>query len=347
MQKKRILFVYVNYSTFVKTDFEILSSLADVTKYQFTPGKGIVNTGYKLLKQFFYLAGNIWRFDAIFIWFSDFHSLLPILFTKISRKRSYLVIGGYEVARIKSLNYGALCSKIRGYFCITSIRLASLCLTVSNYVDRKVKYIAPGSKRQLVYNCVELKPMPDVIPSKENLVLTVGIIENRRSFYLKGIDTFIEVARNTPDYQFLIIGLDKNKLQLLLSDTPENLSILGRVPHSDLSSYYLRSKYYCQLSLSESFGVSVAEAMNHGCIPIVSNEGGLPEVVGDTGYIVKRDPVLISRLIKDDSQIDAGFRPDISARMSSFFSRDQRAEMIKKVVLKSLGSQKMFETSYL
>lgn len=333
MQKKRILFVYVNFSSFVKTDFEILSTFADVTKYQFKPGKGILNTGYKLLKQFIYLATNFWRFDSVFIWFSDFHALLPILFAKACGKRSYLVIGGYEVARIKSLNYGALCSKIRGYFCISSIKFASLNLTVSNYVDRKVRYIAPDSKRILVHNCVQIKPLPSSLPAKENLILTVGIIENRRSFFLKGIDTFIEVARNTPDYQFLIIGLDQNKVSSLVTDMPQNLTILGRVPHNELSSYYLRSRYYCQLSLSESFGVSVAEAMFHGCIPIVTNVGGLPEVVGDTGYIVKPEPVLISRLINERSLIEARMKSGISGRITSFFSRDKRADKIKEALL--------------
>ena len=86
MQKKNILFVYVNFSSFVKADYEILSTFAHVTKYQFKPGKGIINTGLKLLNQFSYLLLHIWRFDAVFIWFSDYHSLLPILFSKFGRK---------------------------------------------------------------------------------------------------------------------------------------------------------------------------------------------------------------------------------------------------------------------
>lgn len=39
-------------------------------------------------------------------------------------------------------------------------------------------------------------------------------------------------------------------------------------------------KYY------ESFGIRIAEAMSCECIPIVTNTGGLPEVVGDTGFYV-------------------------------------------------------------
>jgi len=333
MQKKHILFVYVNLSSFVKADFEILSEFAKVSKYVFKPGSGIISTGIKLLKQFLFLILNIWRFDAVYIWFADYHSLLPVMLARIFGKKSFLVIGGYEVARIKSLNYGALCSGIRPFFCVSSIKLSTLNLTVSNYVDRKVKYIAPGSRRHMVPNCVDLAASSNLHSVKEPLILTVGLIENQRSFYLKGIDTFIEVAKNLPDFQFKIIGIDQQKLTEVLTNIPDNLVLTGRVAHIDLPSYYRRSKFYCQLSRSESFGVSVAEAMYYGCIPIVTNVGGLPEVVGDMGYLVKRNPEDIAKLINELSQILPEPQPDVSNRVLNCFSREKRARLIKKIVI--------------
>ena len=333
MQKKSILFVYVNFSSFVKTDYEILASFANVTKYQFKPGKGIARTGYRLFGQFLYLLINVWRYDSVFIWFSDFHSLIPVLFAKITGKRSYVVIGGYEVARIKSLNYGALCSKIRGFFCIATIKLATMNFTVSGYVDRKVKFIVPRSNRKMIYNCVDIQLISVLLTERDKLILTVGLVENERTFYLKGIDTFIELANHLPHYQFLIIGVDEKKLLRQLHSVPENLTILGRVPHDQLESYYLRSEYYCQLSRSESFGVSVAEAMYYGCIPVVTNEGGLPEVVGEKGYIVKRDPFYISNLISGITQINSDFREEISRRTIDLFNREKRAEKIRTAIL--------------
>ena len=72
--KKKILFIYTNYSTFVKTDFEILSSQHDVIKYQFKPVKGLLKTAFQLIKQKIFLLINIWKFDAVFIWFADYFS---------------------------------------------------------------------------------------------------------------------------------------------------------------------------------------------------------------------------------------------------------------------------------
>lgn len=332
MQKQSILFVYVNYSSFVKADYEILSTFADVRKYQFQPGRGIIRTALKLIKQFFFLVINIWKYNSVFVWFADYHSLLPVVFAKLLGKKSYVVIGGYEVCRIKSLNYGALCSKFRGFFSVNSMQFCSLNLTVSKYIDRKVKCIAPKSQRILVPNCVGFDLLSFKFFTKENIILTVGIIENSRSFFLKGIDTFIDVARNCPDFKFIIIGLDKHKLSALLKNIPGNITILGRMTHDELPIYYKKSIYYLQLSRSESFGISVAEAMLYGCIPVVTNEGGLAELVGDKGFIVKRSMGNICQLITENSLISPQIQNEVFNRIAYCFSRAKREEKLSILV---------------
>ena len=340
VKKPSILFVYVNYSSFVKADFEILSTFANVSKYHFKPGKGIISTGIKLIRQFFFLSINIWKYNSVFVWFADYHSLMPVLFSKLLGKKSYVVIGGYEVCRIKSLNYGALCSKVRGFFCVTSMQFCSLNLTVSRYIDRKVKYIAPQSQSILIPNCVDFDLLPFNISPKKNIILTVGIIDNSRSFFLKGIDTFIEVARNCKDYEFIIIGLDKKKINSLLSNLPHNITIFGRLPHDELPAYYQSSKFYFQLSRSESFGLSVAEAMLYGCIPIVTNEGGLPELVGDKGFIVKRIPNIICQLITENSLISHDLQIEVFNRIAFCFSRVKREEKLLSLLLQTINENK-------
>ena len=43
---------------------------------------------------------------------------------------------------------------------------------------------------------------------------------------------------------------------------------------------------YVQASAHEGFGLSLAEAMACGCIPVGYNRGSIPEVIGKAGYIV-------------------------------------------------------------
>jgi glycosyltransferase involved in cell wall biosynthesis len=93
--------------------------------------------------------------------------------------------------------------------------------------------------------------------------------------------------------------LDKTTTGQILKNIPKNLELVGSVNHSELQNYYKKAKIYCQFSRSESFGVAIVEAMYFGCIPFVTNVGGMPELVGDNGLIVKRIPGIISSQISE------------------------------------------------
>ncbi len=295
--KKKILLTYTNFSSFVKTDFEILSEIGLVDKYQFKSRKNVGGI-VEVVKQFFFLIFKGYQYDIFFTWFADHHSFLPVLYTRIFGKKSFVVIGGYDVARIPELGYGVFNSKIRGFCAIQTMKKSELNLTVSKYVDRKVRWIAPKAKTQLIYNCVSL-PNNNSIVSKENEILTVGLIDSERTFFLKGIDTFIEVAKLLPTYKFTVVGGEKALLEKYAGKIPDNIEIVGRIHHQELVKYYEKAKIYCQFSRSESFGVAIAEAMSFGCVPIVTNVGGMPEVLGKTGFIVKRNSNNISRIIQE------------------------------------------------
>jgi glycosyltransferase involved in cell wall biosynthesis len=294
---KKILFVYTNYSTFVKTDFEILSEMHSVKPYQFKPVKGLLKTAWQMLLQLLFLLLNIWKFDAVFIWFADYHSFLPVLFAKLTGKKSFVFIGGYDVVKMPKLNYGVFTSKFRGFCAIYSMKNSSLNLAVSKNVRRKVRWIAKKSNTQLIYNCVNISENKNIQPEKENLVITVGLIDSERTYFIKGIDTFIEVARLLPEFNFMVIGMSENLPAHITNNRPDNMEFVGRVNHDELQNYYKKAKIYCQFSRSESFGVAIVEAINFGCIPIVTNVGGMPELVGKTGRIVKRIPGIISSQI--------------------------------------------------
>jgi glycosyltransferase involved in cell wall biosynthesis len=329
-RNKKILFVFSNYSSFVEQDFKILSKEYSVDKFHFLHSKKAFIFFYQFIRQFFLLVLKGWKYDAFFIWFADYHSLLPVLFAKITGRKSYVVIGGYDVCRIQSLKYGAFYKKYRGVFTIQSIKNSTLNLTVSKYVDTKIKFIAPKANKKLVYNCFEFNEQ--VVDShKENLIITVGSIGTEQTFYLKGIDTFIETAKMLPAYSFRIIGLNKYNLRQLIHDIPPNLTIVERLPHNELALHYQHAKIYCQFSRSESFGISIVEAMSFGCIPIVTNEGGMPEIVGDKNQIIKkRDPELISLLIVKNIE-NYSTELSINTPQLNLFTMKHRGEELLKL----------------
>jgi len=81
----------------------------------------------------------------------------------------------------------------------------------------------------------------------------------------------------------------------------------GRIPFDEVPKYHNMITIFVALSESESFGVAVVEAMACGKPVVVSNVGGLPEIVENnvTGFVVpprdvKEAAKAIEKLVLDD-----------------------------------------------
>ena len=325
MTKKdeRILFVYTKMWTFVKTDYEILSSSFDVHLYEFKLVKGFYKNFVQFVKQLLFLLFQILKYDIVYIWFADYHSFLPIFFSKMLKKKSYLVIGGYDIARDNKFAYGLFRSKSRSFFATYSMKNCTLNLTVSKYIDRKVRWIAPTAKTQVVYNCLNLNVFNKEAQNRTNTVLTVGLIDSERTFFIKGIDTFIGLAKKLPDYNFIIVGVFPEFKPYLLKDKPANLELVETVEHKELISYYLKSKIYCQFSRIESFGVAVIESISFGCTPIVTNVGGMPEIILQKELIVKRDLENITEVIQNQMKLASAAHSEFNLERFDMNKRKQ------------------------
>ena len=69
------------------------------------------------------------------------------------------------------------------------------------------------------------------------------------------------------------------------------------------AGYYLQPSLVLPSGQTEGFGLSVVEALHLGCTPVVSAVGGLPEVVGDIGYVSANAGQML------DGLLDGGIRP--------------------------------------
>ncbi len=297
MKKKKVLLIYPSFSTFVKSDYKILSSKYIVDKYHFQPANKLMSMAFQLLKQLTTLLLRGWSYHTFYIWFGDYHSLLPILYAKLFKKKALLVIGGYDVCRIPRYKYGSFYKPMRGCFTILSIKNATVNLAVSNYIDRILRSIAPTAATSVVHNAISLKSEMEMSRS-ENLILMVAVVDSEQRYYIKGLDLFIDVARRLPKYRFVSVGVDMKEIENLEDEWPDNLEFIEKVDQNLLLDYYNQAKVYCQLSEIESFGLALAEGMYCGCLPVVTNVGALPDVVGDTRYVVKRDGEAIAKTIK-------------------------------------------------
>lgn len=287
MKLKTILFIKKSNSKFVIRDENILSKEYNLKRYNFGNAKGIT-VFPKFIKIFFWLFKNIWKSDIIFSWFCDYHTLLPVLFGKLFRKKIVIVIGGFDAAKVDEIDYGAHQESFRSKIIQLCSNISHLLLPVSKNTERELFRnikLKEQNKSTVIYNGVDT----NIFHNKETIkkkcsIITVGGV-NKTSIKRKGIKLFAEAAKHLPIYSFYLVGkCTPEGLQIIEPIVPKNLVITDKISDSKLNKLMHESKIYVQASLHEGFGISLAEAMYCRCVPIVSKKAAIPEVVGNTGY---------------------------------------------------------------
>ncbi len=139
--------------------------------------------------------------------------------------------------------------------------------------------------------------------------LTIGTVKTLAPKY--GIDLLVRAFANLlDDARFAAIDRQRPLRLLLVGGGPDGdalralaeelgvaarVEFAGQVPHADVPNWLRRLDIYVAASRSdsESFGVAAVEASACGVPVVVSDAGGLPEVVdhGVTGLVVPRDDV--------------------------------------------------------
>lgn len=270
----KILFIYPSLSSFIKDDLEILKKYFIVKPVEWKGKKSI----FKLLR------GVIWA-DVTFSWFASDHAFVVVFFSKLFGKKSIVVVGGFEVAYLPEINYGRFIDMWhKRRLTMFVLKHTDLALAVSNFTKNNFLKRTKPKRIEVVYNGVDIdkfKPAQE----KENTIVTVGNV-TEQGIKLKGLETFAKASINFPDCKFVIIGSVDKSIVNELKKTNPNLVFTNQIAHDNVLRWFQHAKVYCQLSYVESFGMSVAEAMSCGCIPVVTDRGGLPEVVGDTGFYV-------------------------------------------------------------
>lgn len=325
---KKILFIYPVDSTFVRSDREVLETSYQVYSLCISSSKNIAVFLLQYVWFFCKLLYYIPQVSSVYIWFADYHSALTIFISKIFRRKTFLVLGGYDIARIRKLNYGALGSPFRAWCVKVSVNNATMNLPVSSYIYRKAKWIFPKGKYRVVYNAIKKNPLR--IGEERLGILTVAKVDSRRDYYIKGIDRFVYAARELPLCQFTIIGLAREIVDTM-DKVPNNLKIMPSTSQEELFHVMVTSSIYCQLSRIESFGLAAVEAMNFGCIPIVFNAGALPEIVGSFGAVCNTNEEVVSS-ITSALEIPESMRNNIQHYVINTFSMEKRARLLFEII---------------
>jgi glycosyltransferase involved in cell wall biosynthesis len=315
----KALVVYGKPATFITNDIEILRRRCTVRPFQYIGKRNLMSLGGALL-----------RSRIVYCWFTIGYATTSVLLSRILRKKSVVVAGGWDVIYLPEIDYGAMKSKKRIKKTSYALRKADRVIAVSESTKREVLQWVDRDV-DVVYNAVDTNrfvPKGD----KQDLVVMVGAVGSLTRYKKKGIETLMKAAARLPEVEFAIVGGNYPEWDKKLRElAPDNVTITGRVPDAELLSLYQSAKVYAQISFHESFGVAVAEAMSCGCIPVVTERSALPEVVGDTGFYAEYGDIegTVEAIRK---AMDSKNQENCRKRVQENFSFEIRESKLNKII---------------
>ncbi len=324
--------VYPVFSSFVKADYEILTEKFSVEKYQYKHKKNIFSHLMEQIKLFFFLLFNFGKFDFVYVWFADYHSLLPIIFSKLSGKKSLLVLGGYDVTFIPQFNYGSFNNPIRAFFAKNSMKYAWESLAVSDNILEEAKQRVPQLNGEILYTGYSSEKFRFGEGDRKREVVSVIGGNTYKRMMIKGVDLIVETAKLLPEIKFILIDLNEEIFEKNFG-TIENVEIIKAMPQSELIKYFQNASVYAQFSLREGLPNSVCEAMLCGAIPVGPNAGGIPIAIGECGFIInERNADAAAKAILDALNSSDELRKCARQRVIENFSFEKREERLLKLI---------------
>ena len=268
MPAARILLVSSRRARFVDVDAKLLRE-----RYAVEELRGNLPSPLAVLR-------GVLRADVVVCWFASWHGLLPLTLAALLRRPSLLIVGGFDTARLPEIGYGYQQGGLRKLVARWCMARATRLMTNSEYSRAEVR-ANTGFEAEVVHHGFDdpFGALPD--DDRDALALTVSNVA-RLSLERKGLRPFVEAGQHAPELEFVLVGaaLDDTAERLRETASP-NVRLTGRVDDAELESLYRRAGAYVQASRHEGFGMTVAEAMLAGCIPVVTRAGALPEVVGE------------------------------------------------------------------
>lgn len=287
-------------ASFVQKDLEFLNK-----KYKILSPEYNWATKWKLpfllINQFFFLLFNANKSKAIIIMFGGYWSVLPTVFGKLFKTKTFIILGGTDCVSFPKLYYGSLRKKILKKAIEFSYKKAYKLLPVDDsLVQSNYSYWQESTYKKQGYKSFfkNITTLHKTIPNgfditlfseskgkkKSNSFITVAKIDSDKTFQLKGIDKLIYFAREFPKCNFTVIGVNKEIIDK--SSIPENMQLLPFMRAIEFVKYLQSHEFVLQLSISEGFPNALCEAMLCNCIPVVSNVGAMPNIIRNSGFIM-------------------------------------------------------------
>lgn len=180
---------------------------------------------------------------------------------------------------------------------------------VSDFIQKRVQEIKQNKKTKVIYNGVDLEKFNKKVEEsvikkikseynvsdKDFTILYTGRILEEKGVreLINAFKSFLKVNKQA---KLLIVGAPIKKSrkfynEILKDNCNGKISFLGYQTHDNINALYkIADVQVVPSKCNEAFGLTVIEGMSAGILMIVSNSGGIPEIVDNKcAWIVRID----------------------------------------------------------
>jgi glycosyltransferase involved in cell wall biosynthesis len=273
-----VVFPFLTLPEFVKRDAETLRSRYAVRLIGCTTIAGTLQAMNAVRKS-----------DLLVCWFGSLRFLPIVVAATVLRKPVCVIAGGYDVAALPQIAYGTMGRPLSRLLGRWLFAMADVVAAFSASAGKEAVENAGVRSDRLRVIPLGFDDEPVRERRKEPFILCVANIDES-TVRRKGLLGVAELSARMPGTRFVLAGAGSaSALAQLRAAGGANLELPGWVSADALEELYARAKVYLQPSLHEGFGSSVAEAMLHNCIPVVTPRSSLREIVGPCGLFAEPD----------------------------------------------------------
>ncbi len=215
---------------------------------------------------------------------------------------------------------------------------ADVCIAISPMVEKNLREMGVKSKIIQIGNPIDLvkwKFTEDKrkqgrallrIPEGQKVVLGVGQLQKR-----KGVEDFIEIAKNHPDLQFVWVGSRPfglitegvRRINHKIETAPTNVHFVGQFEYEQMPAIYAAADIFVFPSYQENSPLAPIEAAATG-LPVIYRDLKEYELLYQSTYLKAKTNEDFSRLIQEMTSNPAFLEEakQISARLTQQFDKE-------------------------
>jgi glycosyltransferase involved in cell wall biosynthesis len=208
-------------------------------------------------------------------------------------------------------------------------------LANSRFTRERVRQLWPDASVDVLYPPVDI---PATVPDGERDidVVTLGNIAPDKHQLEQ-----VEIAAMMPERRFAILGAVQSRTyarqveRAIRTKGLTNVTLMFDATTRRVNDYLARARVFLHMKESEHLGISAAQAIAHGCVPVVHDSGGQVELVTEPALRF-RSRADLSRILRDalDGRIpDPGYMNELRVRV-----RDLAPECFRSRIKDALSS---------